>query len=320
MRFLIAIFTLLLLVGLPKGALAQESADGTIDGQVINGTQDGGSVVGVEISLISYVDGMLSDTRTAVSDSEGKFQFKDINLEHTYLVSARYMDVDYYYPVVFESGATTAYMEVGVCETTVSDEEIRVGLSRKIINTDEENLLITEVYWLVNDGDRTYVGADGVLFFRLPRGACCFEAPEDLMIDYRVLDDDRVTYLVSFPPGERQLVYSYRLPISDFNELDIALVVDYPTDIFELMVESDDIEAAVSELAPIEPVVTDTGEHYLYFRGQNFSRDDVINVYLSFLSRGGGFPLFILWVILGVAIAVIAVYVIRKTKKAGTSE
>jgi len=308
MRRFIVVFTVLLLMVLPAGALAQEPTEGTIDGQVINGTEGGGSVGGVEISLITYVDGQLSDTRAAVADSEGTFQFDGINIEHTYLLSARYMDVDYYYPVVFKPGDTTAYVEVGVCDTTAGDDKISVGLTRKIINYDEESLLVTEVYWLVNDGDRTYVGTDGVLFFRLPQGAYCFEAPEELMIDYRLLDDNKVTYIVPFPPGERQLVYSYRLAGPDSGELDIALSVDYPTDALELMVESGDIEVAVSRLAPLEPVVTDTG-------GQNLSRDEVINVRLTNLSGGGGFPLFVLWIIIAVAVAGIAVYVIRRIRK-----
>jgi len=315
MRFFIAILAIFLFAGLPAGALAQEPVEGTISGQVINGTEGGGSVGGTVVSLLVYVDGLLSDTRTAVSDSEGKFEFVNINMEHTYLVSASYMDVDYYYPVVFEPGETVAYVEVGVCDTTTSDDNIRVGLTRKIVDFDDENLSVTEVYWLMNDGDRTYVGTDGVLFFPLPQGAYSFEAPEELMIDYQLLDGDMVTYLVSFPPGERQLIYSYKLPGGDSDRLDIALAVNYPTDFLELLVAGDGVEVAVGQLAPVEPVVADSGERYLYFRGQNFSPDEVINVHLSGLSGGGGFPFYVLWIIIGVAVAVLAIYVVRRMLK-----
>ena len=320
MHHLIIILVILLLMGLPAGALAQEAAGGSVTGQVINGTEGGGSVARVEISLIIYVDGQLSDTRTTISDSEGKFQFNDIDMEHTYLVSARYVDVDYYYPVTFEPGKTTTYVEVGVCDTTANDEKIRVGLTRKIVNIDEESLLVTEVYWLLNNGDRTIVGKDGILFFRLPEGSDYFEAPEELMIDYQLLDDDMVTYLVPFPPGERQLVYSYRLSSPDSNEFDIALPVNYPTDVLELMVAGENIEVAVGKLAPIEPVVSNTGERYLYFQGQNLSHSDVINVRLSNLSGSGDFPLYIIWITPAVVIAGIAVYMIRRRRKAGVNE
>ena len=315
MRRLMTILAVLLLAGLPAAAFAQEPVEGTVSGQVVNGTEGGGSVAGVEITLITYVDNMLAETRTTRTDAEGRFQFDGINLERTYLVSARYLEVDYYYAVVFDPGAKTAYVEVGVCDATDSDEIIRVGLTRKIVNIEEESLLVTEVYWLVNDSDMTYVGTDGVLFFQLPQGAYCFEAPQELMIDYQLLDDNRVTYLVPFPPGERQLVYSYRLAKPDSNGLDISLAINYPTDILELMVTGEGVEVAVSQLAPAEPVVTDTGERFICFQGKNFTRSAMINLRLSNLSGGNGFPLFILWVVIAVVVAGMAVYMIRRIRK-----
>jgi len=323
MRYLITMLTVLFIIGLPAAAFAQETAEGTVYGQVINGTEGGGSVAGVEITLITYIDNILAGTRTTETDGEGAFRFDGVNPEHAYLVSAKYMDVDYYYPVAFDAGEVTAYVEAGVCDATGSDAKIMVGLTRKIVHVEEESLLVTEVYWLVNDGDMTYAGADGVLFFQLPQEAYCFEAPEEMMIDFQLLDDNRVTYLVPFPPGERQLVYSYRLARLDSDELDISLVADYPTDYFELLVAGEGVEVAVSQLAPAEPVVTDDGERFIYFQGQDLSRSAMIGIHLSGLSGGGGFPLFVLWVIIAVVVAGAAVYIIymiRKKKRSGTGE
>ena len=124
-----------------------------------------------------------------------------------------------------------------------------------------------EVFWLFNDGDKTYVGTDGVLVFTLPEGASGFEAPQELIPDYRFLDDNRVTYLVPFPPGERQLVFSYRLAKPDSAEFTIPLEVDYPTGSFVLMLGGEYVEVATNQLAPAEPVITDTGERFIHFRG-----------------------------------------------------
>ncbi|MFC1914067.1 hypothetical protein ACFLXF_02200 [Chloroflexota bacterium] len=202
MRRLITLFAVLvLLISLPMFAYAHELAEGTIDGQVINGTKGGSSVAGVEITLITYVNDMISETRAAIADGEGKFQFDNVNMEHTYLVSAKHIGVDYYYPVAFESGSTTTQVEVGVCDVTTSDHAIRAGMAHIVINVEKDSLKITEIYWLVNDGDMTYAGADGVLVFTMPEGAFGFEAPSELMIDYQLLDDNRITYLVPFPPG-----------------------------------------------------------------------------------------------------------------------
>jgi hypothetical protein len=226
--------------------------------------------------------------------------------------------VDYYYPVEFETGAVTAYVEVGVCDTTGSDALIRSGLTHKIVEIEEETIKITEVHWLVNDGDKTYLREDGVLDFSLPEGAFGFQAPEELLIDFQLLENNIVTYLVPFPPGERQLVYAYSLPKPDAAEFTVPLTVDYPTDSLEVMIDSEDIETAVTQLAPAEPVISDTGVSYLHFQGENLPRNTVINLRLSDLFKSGGFPLYILWIIIAVVVVGgTALYLIRRKRRTG---
>jgi len=319
-RRLTIILLILLVFGLPVTAIAQEPADGVINGQVINGTEGGGSVAGVEITLITYVDDMMAGTRTARTDGEGKFRFDDIVIEHEYLVSAEYMAVDYYYPVDFESGETVAPVEVWVCDTTASDEAIRVGQAHAIISVEEESLLVTEVFRLMNDGDRTYVGTDGILVFTLPAGVTEFGAPQELMPDYQFLDDNRVAYLVPFPPGERQLVFSYSLMKPESAEITVPLEIDYPTDSFELMVGGEGVEVAVSQLAPAEPVFTDTGERFIHFQGENLLRGTVLDVHISGLSEGGGMFFAVLWVIIAIVIIGIAIYLLKRRKRENTDE
>jgi hypothetical protein len=315
MRLLAAILSILLVLGIPSAALAQETAEGVIEGQVINDTQGGGSVAGVEVTLVTYINDKMAGTRTTNTDDEGKFQFDNVVMEHTYLVLANYLGVGYYYPVEFEPGETTAFIEVGVCDTTASDEAIRVGLAHTIISIEEESLLVTKVFGLVNDGDRTYVGTDGVLFFTLPEGATDFEAPQELMPDYQFLDDNRLTYLVPFPPGERQLVFGYRMAKPESAEFTIPLVVDYPTDSLEVMVGGEEIEVAVTQLAPAEPVFTATNERFIHFHGENLPRGMVINLQLTDISGASRLPFVILWVIIAVIIAGTAFYLVKRGRR-----
>lgn len=321
MRCLIAFLLIFLLSGLPATTQAQEPANGVINGQVINGTEDSHGVGEIEITLITYVDDMVAETRTTKTDTEAKFQFNDVATEHEYLVSAKYMEVDYYYPVAFDPGETTTYVEVGVCDTTSSDEAIRVGLAHIIIDVEEESLQITEVFWLVNDGDRTYVGTDGVLVFTLPEGWFGFEAPQELLSDYKFIDDYRITYLVPFPPGEMQLVYSYSLAKPSSAEFSIPLEIDYPTDNLELMIEGEDIEVAINQLAPAEPVITSTGERFIHFRGADIPNGTVINLHIYNLSAGGGLSSVIPWIIMAIAIVIacIAVYMAKRRKRENTN-
>jgi len=315
---LIVILAVLLVSGLP--ALAQDSDEGTISGQVINGTEGGGSVAGVEVTLITYINDAVAETRATQADGEGKFRFENVATEHEYLVSPKYMEVDYYYPVAFDSGGTAAYVEAGVCDATSSDQAIRVGLAHTIINVGEESLRVTEMFRLVNDGDRTFVGTDGVLVFTLPGGAVGFEAPQELMADYQFLDDNRVAYLVPFPPGERQLVYSYRLAKPDSNELTLPLEIDYRTDNLKIMVGGEGVEVTVTQLAPAEPVFTGTGERFIHFRGENILRGTVINISLSNLSEGSGVFFPILGVIIALLVAGMAVYLVKRRRSQYSNE
>ena len=312
---LIIILVTLLILGLPGTASAQESAEGVINGQVINGTEGGGSVAGIEVTLLTYIDDVLAETRSAETDEEGKFHFHNIAIEHQHLLFARYMEVDYYQLAAFSSGETTIYVEVGVCDTTTSDEAIRVGLAHIIVTVEEESTQITEVFWLVNDGDRTYVGTDGVLVFTLPEGALSFEAPQELMLDYQFLKENKVTYIVPFPPGERQLAFSYIMAKLDSAEFTIPLEVDYPTDSLELIVEGDDIEVAVAQLAPAEPVITDTGERFIHFWGGGLPRSTVLNLHFYDTSRSSSLPMVILWVIIAVVIIGMAFYLLKKRRR-----
>ncbi len=320
MRIFIAILLILKIFGLPVTALAQESFDGVIDGQVTNDTEGGGSVAEMEVTLIIYIDNVMAETRTAVTDNEGKFRFDNVAREHEYLVTARYMEVDYYYPVVFETGEVTAHVEVWVCDATASDEAIRVRLSHIILSVEEENLQLTQIFGLINEGDKTYAGTNGSLVFTLPEGVTGFEAPQELMQDYRFLDGNRVTYLVPFPPGERQLAFSYRLAKPDSAEFTIFLAVDYPTDNLELMVGGEYLEVTTDRLAPAEPVITGTGERFIHFQGENLLPGTVLNLHLVDLSKGSQLTFVIPCVIIAGLIAGIVVYLMKRRKKEGKDE
>jgi len=318
MHRIVILFAILLFFCIPISAVAQESVGGVISGQVINDTVGGGSLSGIEVTLLVYVDDVMTETKTAITDGEGMFKFENVATEHEYLVSTNFMGVDYYYIATFSSEETQKFVEIFVCDATTSDEEIKAGLAHKIIKVEEESLHITEVLWLVNDGDKTYTGTDGVLVFTLPKGAFDFKAPQELIPDYQFLDENMITYLVPFPPGERQLTYSYKLVKPITNEFSLSLVSDYPTDSLELMVQGEDVEISVSRLAPAEPVVTSTGERYIRFRGENLPSGALVILNFSHSDMGGGMPFVILWVIIGIVIAGIIVYMVKK-KRQGTN-
>jgi hypothetical protein len=320
-KFLLCLLVLFIL-GLPGVALAQVPDDGTIDGQVVNETGGDGNVGGLEVCLFTYVDKEIQRSATTRTDDEGKFRFVNLVKEYKYLISVTYMDVDYYYPVVFSGDESSEYMEVAVCDTTKSDDAIKVVLAHKIIDFEEESAIVTEMFVLMNEGDHTYVGGEesiadgtqGILVFTLPHGATAFGAPAELAGDFQLFNDNKVNYDVPFPPGERQIIFTYNVPIPKTGELNLSFMADYPTDYLDIMIKSDSVEVSTGQLAPAEPVVTDTGDKYIHFTGQDISRDSVIDIYLVRVSSGTSFIFIIVFIVIVIIIIAILVYFVIKKR------
>ena len=316
MRMLFAILAVLLVLTASGTALAEESTEGVIDGQVINHTEGGGSVAGLRVSLYAYAEETLGETRTTQTDTAGTFHFTGLPMDYEYLISVNYMEVDYYCAVNFGDSNNTARVEIPVCDATTSDAAIRVALAHAIIYVERESISITEVLWLVNDSDRTFVGTEetavggqqGTLVYTLPEGATDFEPSGEVMQEYLLLGNNRVADNLAFPPGEREAIYSYRLDRSGSDDMVISLNIHYPTDILYVMVAGEDIEVTSSQLKPAEPVEAETGEHFIRFAGEFLPRGSTIDVRLFKGARAGGAASVVPWIIGAVIVIGIFAY------------
>jgi len=324
MRKLVAICSVLFLLGLSGMAIAQGTLDGEINGTVINGTAGGGNVSGIDVLLITYVDDALGDIKITVTDDQGGFTFSSLETGpgYEYLVSAHYLGVDYYSLVIFGENETITFVEVPVCETTTSDETIRVAQSHAVIYMEDSSLWVSEYFMFSNDGDRTYVGSEenatdegtGTLVFTLPQGAVDFEAPQDLIQDCIFLGNSTFADTLPFPPGYREWSYSYRLPFSGSGDATILLKVNYPTDSFNVMVMGDDVEVASNRLTLAGPVEADTGEQFIHLQGEELPRGTDLDIRLSRISGGVDATTVILWLVVVLLIIVIAVLGVKGIK------
>lgn len=320
MRWLLAAVVVLAILPFPGFAFAQDN--GAIEGQVVNQSEGGGSVADLSVSLIPVVEEEeTAETRTTRTDGEGRFQFSDIPVESSYLVRVNYMKIAYYYPLEFSDTEATISIEIPVCDTTTSEQAIRIAWHHIVGRIQAEHIIVTEVILLVNDGDRTYVGSEvtsfegiqGTLVFTLPAGAIQFEVPEDSAEDYLLIDNMVVTTMV-FPPGEKQLLYYYQLAMPESGDFTINLKADYPTDALDVMVTGEDIEVSSVRLAPAEPVETDDGQRYVHFTGEYLDRDDAIDVRLASSSGVSGTLAVVLWTVGAVVVLCLAVYLVRKSR------
>ena len=322
MQKLIYILVILLAIGLPGNLSAQDSEQGVIEGQVVNETDGGGSVAGLDVALIALIEGEARETQTGKTDGEGKFRFTDISVSQSYLVRACYMQIDYYYPIEFSAGETEKSIEIPVCDTTTSDQAIRVYLLHVILHAEDGYFSVTEVMWLLNDGDKAYIGSEetsfgeiqGTLVFTLPEGATDFGVPEESVGDYFLIDNTTVTNTLVFPPGEKEIIFSYRLGAPDSGDLLIELLADYSTDALHVMVQGEDIEVASTQLTPVDPIVMETGEQFIHFTGDSFNRGDTVDIRLSSLSGDTNSILIILGIIAAVVIIGLGTYFLKRRR------
>lgn len=314
----IIILAVLFILLLPGVVFAQEGGS-VIEGRVVNQTEGGGSVVGLDVSLLALVDGDIMETQTGTTNEEGEFYFAGVSGEHEYLILVNFMEIDYYYPLDFAGDETKISIEIPVCDTTTGSQVIRAVLYHIIVRVEDEFISLTEVFWLVNDSGRTYVGGEdtkfadiqGTLVFTLPEGVTGFQVPEETVEDYVLVDNNTVVNTLVFPPGERQVVYSYKLVKPGSGDLIIPLNIDYPSDSLDVMVQGEGIEVASAVLLPAEPVETDTGQRFIHFRGENLNRGEIVDVRLSIPSAGIDFVPVIITVVVIALILALAIYYLR---------
>ena len=325
MKQIISILLGVLFVFLISGvATAQESPAGVINGEVINGTEGSGIEAGEQASMLIYKDGVLVETETTETDDEGKFQFIGVSTEpgYEYMMHINYAGVNYYAGewAVFGEGETSKSASVNVCEPTTNDETIKVVHAHVIIFLSEDGLEISESFLFSNYGDRTYVGHEGhstqegtgILIFTFPVEA---EVSMDFFDDFILLDNSTFADPLPFPPGERQLDYSYRLSVSNPRNFAIPLQINYPMDTLRVMVQDSDVEIAGDQLVEIEKISTQTGEQFIQLIAENLSEGTVLNISISPSPGKFDWVSLILWVIAGLLILAIIVLLIKRGKR-----
>jgi hypothetical protein len=293
------------------GTVQAQDGDGVIEGRVVNGTEGGGSVEGLEVTLESYVDGTQASVATAVTDAEGRFVFEGLatDPENDYRALVSYQETDYESDwVSFPEGESQVSLEVTVYETTTSDEAISVLAAHTVVNVDQGTLVIKEYFAFVNEGDRTYIGAMEVaegkratLSFNLPEGASQLQLGEGLMQCCVYGIDGGFVDTMPFLPGSRQVAYVYVVTY-DSDTYTFTRGVSYPTRSYDLLVRGEDISIDSNRLSPAETLDIQ-GTLYAHSAGENLDRGEQVVALISGLPKGQSRAA-LLWV--GVTLGVLA--------------
>lgn len=278
------------------GVARAADGDGTIEGQVINGTAGGGSVAGLEITLNRYLSGVLDDSRQIVIGQDGRFVVDDVPAgpEYYYRASLVYQGAEYFGDVAFfEEALTVTVTAVVVYDATTSGDVISVAQWHTIVQVESDQLYIIEVYSFTNTSDRTYIGADEVaegrfvtLKFLLPENNSGLALGEGFSECCPYDSDSGFVHTMPLRPGVTDVMFSYSVPYTgDSYTFDRDFY--YPTASYDLVVEGANIEIDSSRLT-VATATTESGVSFTIGTATDLIPGDRLLAQVSGLPRIAG--------------------------------
>ena len=276
--FLVCLFLLALT---PAAALAQDEPDtddaesngetGRVYGEVVNGTEDGGDVEGLEVVLTRFQQMDAVDTFATTVEEDGSFEFTGLPAlsNEAYLAQVTYEGIEFTSGMILLNQEPDAERTIEIFEQT-DDSSVLQILSRGIVianaNSDSGMVEILEIIALENDSDRVYTGDENGQVLRLAMPENATEISPQPGFDYGQLtfDEDRTNVLVSngpVQPGSHNPMISYQIPYEGTSAR-LSVGTAMPTATLRVLVQEDtfDISSNVLEPAGVQQVGSDNYE------------------------------------------------------------
>lgn len=254
-----SIAILLLLFSIGSGAEARQTV--SLSGRVVNRTQNA-PVPGQEVILVQH-RGDAADRVRAVTGADGVFRFEQVALEDSasLALTTSYLGVPYVTPD--EAIRKGTDLEVAVYDTTSSDAAVRADAYHLLVNAHGPRMEVLEILSLVNDGDRTIYGADG-LSLRVP-------LPSDasgLEVEAAAVAQTASGFASRWPvpPGRARLRFRYRLPAGEA----FSRPTPYFASMVSVLIHPPGVGVESRSLAN-QGVVDFEGQKFLHLVGSNVS-------------------------------------------------
>lgn len=255
---------LLILVGLLSLSLAPSPVvagePGVLEGQVVNGTPEGGAPANLEVVLHVFAEGRETQELRATTEGEGRFLFRNVPTgpAFQYMVTTVYQGVSYYSVPL---ATLTSPLSLTVYDVTRSSESLSLA-SHLILVTDVQqrnrNLYLLEMATIQNSGTRTFVSdmaqpGMNLLRFALPAGSMHLDVQSDLPEGQFLQVDKGFAMTNPVPPGRRQVVFSYTLNYRK-DILDLGRSFPYGVETLRTLVPKGLANLQGSDLSELSPV------------------------------------------------------------------
>ncbi|MFQ5859395.1 MAG: hypothetical protein ACE5LU_27675 [Anaerolineae bacterium] len=273
----------------PSAATETAIGEGVIEGRVIDGTAGvQADLAGIQLILVPVIGQTILTPITTTTAADGSFRIEGLptGSERSYGLRATYQGVDYLHPELIDlSDSPTASVTVHVYEITTDDSAIDVARNHVIIDFANNHLQVAELYIFRNAGDRSYVGNGETLRFLLPKGARDLRFDDPRLNQSAELVENGVVDTLPVPPGNRQVLLSYRVPY-DGRSTDFEKQIAYPTQNLNVLISDVGVKVDAGPLVAGEPVATQSDVQFLNYTQQNVPAGEQLSLKLSNLPRG----------------------------------
>lgn len=259
----------------PIKAREFEPGAGVISGQVVNGTAAQDSPAGLPVVLRVFDQFSLAKEITATTSPSGTFTFADLSTEPgwIYVAGLEYAGVPYSTDIMtLTADLPTRDASVTVFETGTDASAIAVERMHWFVEFDQEQMLVAELYFWSNDGDKVYVGSQSgaVLTYTLPSGV------QNLSIDGATIGGrfqataDGLVDTLPLPPGQgsRQMLLRYTIPYQAGASLNLTRTLPVPVRNLNVLVADVGEQLQVPGLQADPPRQVE-GASYLNYSGSN---------------------------------------------------
>ena len=240
----------------------------TVAGRVTTGSGDDARVVSGQMVVLHRIaadsSGPVDSIRTSASGAY-RFRYTLESPRSMYIVSTRYSSVAYFTAPLRERVVTSPDADVSVFDTTSVEFPLTVRGRHVVIAPPEAEGVrrVVDVFEVANDSNQTLVaGATGRTWsVTLPSNARDISSSGgDLPPEAFRVGDGKAELVVPFPPGMRQIVLTYAIPV----ERAVTIPVSESVASLEVLVEG---EGAITGagLAAEEPVSLE-GRSFQRFR------------------------------------------------------
>lgn len=278
---------------LAAGLLGQDpSAPGVIEGTVVNASRGGMPVANAEVVLRAGVDGQFVPVAQTLTNNLGNFRLQQLPVGNDliYLPGANHEGIHYPgHRVQLTESQPQMSMLVAVHDTVSAPNPLVVRQHQIHLRSEPGALHVTERLLIDNPSDSTFVGEKTrddkppiTLRLSLPADFVRVTFHKEFFGQSFSLDDQGLVTSIPWTPGERELAFTYTLPVHG-KRYDWERPIDLPSDFVLIHVENTTDDAINCTLPSTDGSTRPAGS--LQFQGRELVAGEVIRVEFGGLAR-----------------------------------